>query len=756
MISKNLELSLYKALTIAFNFNHEFAKLEHLLLALTEDIDAKRILYRCNVEINELKSGIIDFLQHESKITVECDLTKVKPDFTFQRVIHRAIIHAHGLGKKEVSGANVLAEVLSEYNSSKINFLHECDLNIADIINSVSNIAYSNEEPRINYDLNLSQELDEQSTISKNEVLKDDESLQTYCVNLNNQARNQKIDNIIGRTYELNRTIEILLRRRKNNPLYVGDPGVGKTAIIEGLVLKIVKGEVPDPLKFSVIYSLDIGCLLAGTRYRGDFEERIKSVIKAIEARPNAILFIDEIHTLVGAGSTSGGFLDASNLLKPALARGTLRCVGATTYKEYNNSFEKDRALARRFQKIDVKESLVTETIKILQGIKPYYEAYHNVHYTNQAIKLAAELSNRYISDKMLPDKAVDVIDEAGAYCKLLGMQRRTITARDIENTVTKISGIPCNQSTFDDQRKIGYLEKKLKSFVFGQDEAINCLINSIKIAKSGLRDHNKPLASYLFAGPTGVGKTELAKQLAENIGMKLIRFDMSEYMEPHAVSRIIGSPPGYVGYDHGGLLTDAIAKNQHSVLLLDEIEKAHHNIYNILLQMMDYGCVTDTYGRKINFCNVIIIMTTNAGTFELSKSSIGFDRDRDFNINSSKKAMEKVFSPEFRNRLDAIISFSRLKPEVIICIIDKFISQFKMQLVKKGIKCEVDDEVKHYLVKIGYNEELGARPIERVIEREIKQQIAEEILCSRLSKGKKLKIHMNEECNAIMFDITN
>lgn len=750
VISKNLEFSLYRALTIAYDLKHQYAKLEHLLLALTEDIDVKKILYKCNVEVGELRNNIVNFLQHEDRVAIEYDLATIKPDFVFQRIIHRAIIHAHGLGRREVDGTNVLVEVLSECHLLRANFLREYDLDLSDVINTASSILHCNEESGVDY---FDQK---QSTTESDALLKDDESLQAYCVNLNYQAKDKKIDSVIGRTYELNRTIEILLRHKKSNPIYVGDPGVGKTAIVEGLVLKIIKGDVPDPLRFSTVYSLDIGCLLAGTRYRGDFEERVKSVIKAIEARPNAILFIDEIHTIIGAGSTSGGFLDASNLLKPALARGTLRCIGATTYKEYNNSFEKDRALARRFQKIDIKASPILETIKILHGIKSHYEAYHGVYYTNQAIKLAAELSSRYISDRVLPDKAVDVIDEAGAYCKLLSTRRRMVTAKDIENVITKISGVPCNQLTFNDQKKIKSLEKKLKNLVFGQDEAIDCLINSIKIAKSGLGNENKPLASYLFAGPTGVGKTELAKQLAENTGMKFIRFDMSEYMEPHTVSRIIGSPPGYVGYDNGGLLTDAVAKNQHSVLLLDEIEKAHYSIYNILLQMMDYGCVTDTYGRKVNFCNVILIMTTNAGTFELSKNSVGFDRDKNFNIDSSKKAMERVFTPEFRNRLDAVVSFSHLKPEIITCIIDKFISQLKVQLMKKRIKCEIDDEARHYLAGIGYNEELGARPIERVITKEIKEQIADEILSGRLSKGKKLNIVMNDKQSAVAFKISD
>ncbi|NSM57029.1 AAA domain-containing protein, partial [Wolbachia endosymbiont of Atemnus politus] len=580
---------------------------------------------------------------------------------------------------------------------------------------------------------------------------KDEEVLQSYCKNLNDYARNKKIDYVIGRDYELDRTIEILLRRRKNNPLYVGDPGVGKTTIVEGLVLKIIEGSVPSVLRSSIIYALDLGSLLAGTRYRGDFEERIKSIIKAIETKPGAILFIDEIHTIIGAGSTSGSFLDAGNLLKPALARGTLRCIGATTYREYSNSFEKDKALARRFQKINVKESSVNETIKILNGIKHYYEGYHGIYYTKHAIKSAAELSHKYISGRILPDKAVDVIDEAGAHCKLQKNRRKIVNSRDIKNTITRITNVPCGSES-DDIQRIKSLKENLEKVIFGQEQAIESLVNSIKIAKSGLRNYNKPLANYLFAGPTGVGKTELAKQLAKSMDMHLVRFDMSEYKESHTISRMIGSPPGYVGYDHGGLLTEAVSNNQYSVVLLDEIEKAHSDIYNILLQIMDYGCVTDTYGRKVNFSNVILIMTTNAGAFERGKSSIGFGH-KDFNIGDSEKAMEQVFSPEFRNRLDAVISFSDLNADVILHIVDKFVQELKKQLMQKGIGCSVEEEIKSYLAQTGYSKEMGARPIERLIEKEIKSYLAEEILNRRLIKGKKLRIYMSKQ--EIAFDIT-
>lgn len=764
MISKNLEASLNIALSIASNFNFKYAQLEHLLLALIKDVDVNYVLSKCNVKADEIinvdhilakcnidfddyNKNMKDFLQHNSKLAMH----EVKPSAEFQCAIHRAIIHAHSLGKKEINGANVLVVILSEQDLEIEDLLQKQNVKNCNLIHYISNIIYSN-DVITNHKVKLDKNSDISPAINKCDTLKDEEVLYNYCKNLNEYAKERKIDYVIGRKYELDRTIEILLRRRKNNPLYIGDPGVGKTTIVEGLVLRIVEGNVPNMLKSSVIYALDLGALLAGTRYRGDFEERIKSIIKAIEAKPGAILFIDEIHTIIGAGSTSGGFLDAGNLLKPALARGTLRCIGATTYREYSGSFEKDKVLARRFQKINVKESSVNETVKILEGIKHYYERYHGVYYTQCAIKSAAELSHKYITGRILPDKAVDVIDEAGAYCKLLNNKRKIINSKDIKNTITRITDVPCDSES-DDIQKVISLKDNLKKVIFGQTQAIESLVNSIKIAKSGLRNYTKPLAIYLFAGPTGVGKTELAKQLAKNMGMNLIRFDMSEYMEPHTVSRMIGSPPGYVGYDQGGLLTEAVSNCQYSVVLLDEIEKAHRDIYNILLQIMDYGCVTDTYGRKINFSNVILIMTTNAGASERHKSSIGFGH-KNFDNSDGQKAVEQIFSPEFRNRLDAVISFSDLNEEIILHVVDKLILELKKRLAQKGISCSIEDDVKSYLARMGYNREMGARPIERVIEKEIKSHLAERILNRKLIKEKKLRIYMNKVENKIAFDM--
>ena len=755
MLSKNLEASLHKALSIAFDFHHEYATLEHLLLALTDDIDARRVFYAFRVSIDKLKITIINFLRYELPTLIDKSIAEVKPTAIFERLVHRAIIHAHTSGKSEVTGANILAEILSEKDSYSACFLHEQNIKYVDVINYMSNNNSYIGDFSIDHEFARDAECGKQqvSNMSRDMLIKDNETLDAYCINLNEAAKKGKIDYVIGRSYELDRTMEVLLRRRKNNPLYVGDPGVGKTAIVEGLALKIIEGDVPDQLKRMVIYSLDMGALLAGTRYRGDFEERIKSVIKAIEAKENAILFIDEIHTIVGAGSTSGGSLDASNLLKPALARGTLRCIGATTYKEYNNNFEKDRALARRYQKINVEESSVSETLRILDGIKSYYESHHQVRYTNQAIKYAAELSDRYISGKMLPDKAVDVIDEAGVYCKLHNTGNNVITGNDIEHIISRITEIPCSNLSFNDLDRVKNLEINLKQNIFGQDFAISNLVDSIKIAKAGLRNQNKPLASYLFAGPTGVGKTELAKQLANHMGMKLIRFDMSEYMESHAVSKIIGSPPGYVGYDQGGLLTDSIARHQYSVLLLDEIEKAHSDIYNILLQIMDYGCVTDTYGKKVNFHNVVIILTTNAGAFELNKNSIGFVRDRSFNSGDNQKAIERIFSPEFRNRLDAIISFSSLDQEVMLRVVKKFIDQLKEQLAKKNVHVDIGDDVLTYLANIGYSDESGVRHVENIISEKVRKYLAEEILFGKLLNGGNVKIKLDHNTNSLVYD---
>ncbi|MDN5247926.1 MAG: AAA family ATPase [Wolbachia endosymbiont of Tyrophagus putrescentiae] len=767
MISKNLEASLNKALLIASSCHFKYAKLEHLLLALIKDVDVKLVLSQCNIRADEIinidnvltKCSIKtdDYNSNIQYYSPKLTIDEVKPSVAFQNFVHKAIIHAHSLGRKEISGVDVLIEILSEHDSENEDLLQKQSTQTVHLIHHVANMMHFNNNVNgyiTNHKVKLDKNNDISPAINKCEILKDEEILQSYCKNLNDYARNHKVDYVIGREYELERTIEILLRRRKNNPLYIGDPGVGKTTIVEGLVLKIIEGDVPSILKSSVIYALDMGLLLAGTRYRGDFEERIKSIIKAIETKPGAILFIDEIHTIIGAGSTSGSFLDAGNLLKPALARGTLRCIGATTYKEYSNSFEKDKALARRFQKIDIKESSVNETVKILKGIKHYYEEYHGVYYTKCAIKSAAELSHKYITGRILPDKAVDVIDEAGAHCQLLKSGRKTVNSRDIKNTIARITNIPCNFES-DDVHKVISLKSNLKKVIFGQELAIESLVDSIKIAMSGLRNDNKPLANYLFAGPTGVGKTELAKQLAKNMGMKLIRFDMSEYMEPHTVSKMIGSPPGYVGYDQGGLLTETVSNYPYSVVLLDEIEKAHRDIYNILLQIMDYGCMTDTYGRKTNFSNVILIMTTNAGAFERSKSSIGFG-NKNFDNSDGEKAIEQVFSPEFRNRLDSIISFSNLNESVILQIVDKFIRELRKQLAHKGIKCSLEDDVKSYLAHAGYNTEMGARPIERVIRKEIKSYLAEEILNRRLIKGKKLRIYLDKQKNKILFDISD
>ncbi|MGN7618461.1 MAG: AAA family ATPase [Ehrlichia sp.] len=755
MLSKNLEASLHKAVSIAFDFHHEYATLEHLLLALTDDIDARRVFYAFRVSIDKLKITIINFLRYEIPTLIDKSVAEVKPSAIFERLVHRAVIHAHTSGKNEITGANILAEILSEKDSYSACFLHEQNIKYVDVINYMSNTNSYIGEFSIDHEFARDSECGKQqiSNMSRDMLIKDNETLDAYCINLNEAAKKGKIDYVIGRSYELDRTMEVLLRRRKNNPLYVGDPGVGKTAIVEGLALKIIEGDVPEQLKRMVIYSLDMGALLAGTRYRGDFEERIKSVIKAIETKENAILFIDEIHTIVGAGSTSGGSLDASNLLKPALARGTLRCIGATTYREYNNNFEKDRALARRYQKINVEESSVSETLRILDGIKSYYESHHQVRYTNQAIKYAAELSDRYISGKMLPDKAVDVIDEAGVYCKLHNTGNNVITGNDIEHIISRITEIPCSNLSFNDLDRVKNLEINLKQSIFGQDFAISNLVSSIKIAKAGLRNLNKPLASYLFAGPTGVGKTELAKQLANHMGMKLIRFDMSEYMESHAVSKIIGSPPGYIGYDQGGLLTDSIARHQYSVLLLDEIEKAHSDIYNILLQIMDYGCVTDTYGKKVNFHNVVIILTTNAGAFELSKNSVGFVRDKSFNSGDNQKAIERIFSPEFRNRLDSIISFSSLDQKVMLQVVGKFIDQLKEQLAKKNVHVDINDDVLVYLANAGYSNESGIRHIENIISEKVRKYLAEEILFGKLFNGGNVKIKLDSNTNNLVYD---
>ena len=754
MLSKNLEASLHRAISIAFDFRHECATLEHLLLALTDDADVRRVLYVCRVSIDRLRLTVMNFLRYEMTIAMSQRVAEVKPSRAFEKVVHRAIVHAHASGRDEINGVNVLAEMFLEKDSHSFSFLNEHNVKYIDVVSCVAGNEHLYDDSCDQSDVSRDIDGGRRNAISfpniaKDNVSKDGESLEAYCVNLNNLAKEGKIDYVIGRKYEQERTIEVLLRRRKNNPLYVGDSGVGKTAIVEGLVLRIVEGDIVSQLRSVEVFSLDMGSLLAGTRYRGDFEERIKSVIRAIENRKNAVLFIDEIHTIIGAGSTSGSPLDASNLLKPALARGSIRCIGATTHKEYNSNFEKDRALARRYQKINVGESTVEETIQILGGIKSYYEVYHDVRYTNQAITCAAELSDRYIAERMLPDKAVDVLDEAGVYSKLKESESgsRIVTGKDIEAIVSKITDIPCyDLFSSSDIQKVKNLEENLKKEIFGQDEAITHVVDAIRIAKAGIGSAQKPLACYLFAGPTGVGKTELVKQLAKHMGMKLVRFDMSEYMESHTVSRMIGSPPGYVGYEQGGLLTDTIARNPYSVLLLDEIEKAHSSLYNILLQIMDYGCITDTYGRKVSFRNVVIILTTNAGALEQSSNAIGFDRDRSFQSDSVHKVIEKIFGPEFCNRLDSVVSFSYLNFEVIMQIVEKFINELREQLVRKNVSIDIDQESVRFLAKMGQREDYGVRRIQGILTQKIKKHLAFEMLFGKLMRGGRVEIRYSPE----------
>jgi ATP-dependent Clp protease ATP-binding subunit ClpA len=752
MLSKNLEISLHRALNIARELKHEYATLEHLLLALSEDPDAKGTLKGCTVNISTLCEKLRYFLNNELSALITHNLKETKPTAGFQRVVHRAAIHVHASGKKEVNGSNVLMELFSEQESFAVYFLSEQGVSRHDIVNFVThglvkfeNGSKSNEAVNLN---NQAEEIEEEATnnITAKENKESPNALTNYCVNLNKQAEEGRIDILVGREGEIERTIEILCRRTKNNPLYVGEPGVGKTAIAEGLALRIIKKNVPNVLRNAIIFALDMGALVAGTRYRGDFEERVKAVIKEIQKLPAAILFVDEIHTIIGAGSTSGGSLDAGNLLKPALARGTLRCIGATTFKEYQSHFEKDRALARRFQKIVVEEPTIENTIKILRGLKPYYEQHHDVHYTAAAIEAAVTLSERYINDRHLPDKAIDIIDEAGAHLKVqsTSKQKKTVTVKDIENIISKIVHIPIRSISVNESSKLKGLSDELKKVIFGQDKAIEELSTAIKLSRAGLRNHKRPIGCYLFSGPTGVGKTELAKQLAKLINMELLRFDMSEYMEQHSVSRLIGSPPGYVGFDQGGLLTDMVSKAPYSVVLLDEIEKAHSDVYNLLLQVMDYGKLTDHNGRNVSFCNTIIIMTSNAGAFEMSKSPLGFGRDKREGEDQDK--ITRVFTPEFRSRLDAIIPFASLPDGVITGVVDKFILQLEEQLADRGIRISISADARKHLCNIGYDRQNGARLLERIIDEKIKKYLADEILFGKLMKGGTVSVDFAKE----------
>lgn len=747
MLSKNLEATLHNALAIAKNSRHEYATLEHLLLALTEDGDAAGVLRGVGVNIPELKRTVIDFMASELSSLVIDHVEEARPTAGFQRVIHRAAIHVQSAGKQEVTGANVLVALFSERESHAVFFLQEQDVSRLDVVNFISHgIVKFGDLARLPHREHTEEDMEDGAIrySAPRQEKSEEESkdpLTLYCVNLNKKAQNGKTDVLIGREKEIERTVQILCRRTKNNPLFVGEAGVGKTAIAEGLALRITRGEVPQVLKNALIFSLDLGALLAGTRYRGDFEERLKAVIKSIEKLPHAVLFIDEIHTIIGAGSTSGGALDACNLLKPALARGTLRCMGSTTFKEYNQTIEKDRALARRFQKIDVYEPSVEDSIKILRGLKPYYEEHHKVRFQPAAIEAAVELSHRYIHDRKLPDKAIDVIDEAGAAQMLLPVARRkkSITPKEIEDVIAKMARMPAKTVSQNDAEALRNLDKNLKLTVFGQDKAIDELASAVKMARAGLRDEARPMGSYLFTGPTGVGKTEVATQLAKTLGMELIRFDMSEYMEKHSVSGLIGAPPGYVGYEQGGQLTDAVNKAPYSVVLLDEIEKAHPDVFNILLQVMDYGRLTDQNGKQVNFRNTILILTSNAGAAQISRAPLGFGRDD--RLGEDKEAVNKLFTPEFRNRLDAIIGFNQLTPDVVKHVVNKFIYRLESQLSERNITITLTENALNWLAEHGYDRLMGARPLARLIADTIKKPLAEEVLFGKLAKGGSVKI---------------
>ncbi len=742
MLSRNLEQTLHRALALANERRHEYATLEHLLLALTEDQDCVAVLRACNVDVERLRKELVDYLDTELVNLVTTRPDEAKPTAGFQRVLQRAAIHVQSSGREEVTGANVLVALFAERESHAVYFLQEQDMTRFDAVNYISHgVAKA---PQRSEAKRVSGSDDDAQ--GDRVVKKGSEALQAYCVNLNEKAARGKIDPLIGRDAEVERTIQILCRRSKNNPLFVGDPGVGKTAIAEGLAKKIVDMEVPPVLETATIFALDMGALLAGTRYRGDFEERLKAVVGELENMEGAILFIDEIHTVIGAGATSGGAMDASNLLKPALASGSLRCIGSTTYKEYRNYFEKDRALVRRFQKIDINEPSIEDAVKILRGLKPYYEKHHKVRYTNEAIRSAVDLSARYISDRKLPDKAIDVIDEVGAAQMLLppSKRKKTLNVRDVESVISKIARIPPKTVSRDDKAALRTLERDLKTLVFGQDKAIEALANAIKLARAGLREPEKPIGNYLFSGPTGVGKTEVARQLARILGVELTRFDMSEYMERHSVSRLIGAPPGYVGFDQGGMLTDAVDQHPHSVLLLDEIEKAHPDVFNILLQIMDYGRLTDHNGKTVDFRNVILIMTTNAGASELSKQAIGFGAGT--HDDADTEAINKLFTPEFRNRLDAVIAFGHLTMEIVQQVVDKFIIQLETQLADRRVSIDLNDAAREWLAKKGYDRLYGARPLARVIEEHIKKPLANELLFGKLVKGGLVKVAVEDD----------
>jgi ATP-dependent Clp protease ATP-binding subunit ClpA len=752
--AQSLEKTLHAALANAAERSHEYATLEHLLLALIDDADAAQVMQACGVDLGDLGDVVRQYLDQEYQSLKTQDKGEPAPTAGFQRVIQRAILHVQSSGKDTVTGANVLVALFSERDSYAVYFLQQQDMSRLDAVSDISHgIGKGGRRIEDKTPKGAESETPAQEDKGDAKSSKKDSALDQFTVNLNEKALAGKVDPLIGRGPEVDRTIQILCRRSKNNPLYVGDPGVGKTAIAEGLARKIVEGDVPEVLAEAVIYSLDMGALLAGTRYRGDFEERLKQVVSELEKLPHAVLFIDEIHTVIGAGATSGGAMDASNLLKPALSGGTIRCIGSTTYKEFRNHFEKDRALLRRFQKIDVNEPTVEDTIKILRGLRTAFEEHHKVKYTPDAIKTAVELSARYINDRKLPDKAIDVIDEVGAMQMLVppSKRKKTITGREIEAVIATMARIPPKSVSSDDKKQLEHLDRDLKRVVFGQDKAIEVLSTAMKLSRAGLRDPDKPIGSFLFSGPTGVGKTEVARQLASIMGIPLQRFDMSEYMERHSVSRLIGAPPGYVGFDQGGLLTDAVDQQPHCVLLLDEIEKAHPDLFNILLQVMDNGRLTDHHGKTVDFRNVVLIMTTNAGASDMARQGIGFgDVSKE---DAGDEAVKKMFSPEFRNRLDAIVPFSYLPTEVISRVVDKFILQLELQLAEQNVHIQFDTDARAWLGERGYDKLYGARPMSRLIQEKVKQPLAEELLFGKLAHGG--EVHVSVKENALAFELT-
>jgi ATP-dependent Clp protease ATP-binding subunit ClpA len=745
MIAQELEVSLHMAFVEARQQRHEFITVEHLLLALLDNPSAAKVLRACAANIDDLRKSLTTFIKDNTPQVAGTEEVDTQPTLGFQRVIQRAIMHVQstGSGKKEVTGANVLVAIFGEKDSHAVYYLHQQGVTRLDVVNFIAHGIRKSETPEPPKANESQPESEEQSEKSEKAS-----PLEQFTQNLNQLAKEGKIDPLIGREHEVERVIQILCRRRKNNPLLVGEAGVGKTAIAEGLAWRITQGSVPDVLAEANVYALDMGALLAGTKYRGDFEQRLKGVLKALKDKPHAVLFIDEIHTLIGAGAASGGTLDASNLLKPALSSGHLKCIGATTFTEYRGIFEKDAALSRRFQKVDVVEPTVEQTVDILKGLKSRFEEHHNVKYATAALQAAAELSAKYINDRHLPDKAIDVIDEAGAAQRVLPASKRkkTISKAEVEEIVAKIARIPPSSVSHDDRDKLKTLERDLKSVVFGQDKALEALASSVKMARSGLGKPDKPIGAFLFSGPTGVGKTEAARQLAFILGIELIRFDMSEYMERHAVSRLIGAPPGYVGFDQGGLLTEAVTKKPHCVLLLDEIEKAHPDIFNVLLQVMDHGTLTDNNGRKADFRNVIIVMTTNAGAETMNKATIGFTNPRE--SGDEMADIKRLFTPEFRNRLDAMVSFKALDEQIILRVVDKFLLQLETQLAEKKVEVTFTDTLRKHLAKKGFDPLMGARPMQRLIQDTIRRALADELLFGRLTDGGRLTVDIEVKTN--------